>query len=61
MYEVYEKLKTERGVTDYQVAKATGTAAATLSAWKQGQYTPKIDKIKRIADYFNVPVDVFLK
>ena len=61
MYEIYERLKSEKGVTDYQVAQATGTATATLTAWKQGKYTPKIDKIQRIAAYFGVPIDTFLQ
>ena len=57
MYSRYEQLKTERGVTDYQVARSTGIAASTLTAWKKGEYTPKVDKMKRIAEFFNVPLE----
>ena len=56
MYSKYEALKEEKKVTDYEVAKSTGIAQATLSAWKQGKYTPKIDKIVKIANYFGVPL-----
>lgn len=59
-YEKMEQLCNERKVTAYQVSVSTGVATSTLSMWKQGKYTPKIDKIQRIADYFNVPVDYFL-
>lgn len=60
-YEKYAKVRDERGLTDYAVAKATGVAAASLSAWKRGVYVPKLDKIRKIADYFGVPVTVFLE
>ncbi|MBQ9065245.1 MAG: helix-turn-helix transcriptional regulator, partial [Blautia sp.] len=30
---------------------------ATLSSWKSGKYTPKIDKLKKLADYFGVPIE----
>lgn len=60
MYERFEKLLGERNVTAYEVANKTGIAQATLTAWKQGLYTPKIDKLCKIADYFGVPVTEFI-
>lgn len=56
MYSVYEKLRNERGMTDYQVCQETGIATATLSNWKAGRYTPKVDKLLKIAKLFNVTV-----
>ena len=56
MYEKFERLLQERGVTAYEVAKQTGIQTATLSAWKKGEYTPKIDKLCKIANYFEIPV-----
>lgn len=61
MYEKFEKLLDDRKVTAYEVAKHSGVSTTTLSAWKKGEYTPKIDKLCKIADYFNVPVTYFLK
>lgn len=61
MYDAYVRLRDERGVTDYKVSQETGVSTATLSEWKKGTYTPKIDKIQRIAAYFGVPIDIFLK
>lgn len=61
MYEKYCELKQKKGVTDYEVAKATKISTATLSNWKAGRYTPKVDKLKRIADYFGVSIEYFLK
>ena len=60
MYEKFEKLLNERGVTAYEVAKQTGIQAATLSAWKKGEYTPKIDKLCKIANYFEIPGTYFI-
>lgn len=58
-YEAFEKLCKERGVTPYRVAKETGVTTATLSSWKTGKYTPKSEKLQKLADYFGVNVDVF--
>ena len=61
MYNKFKQLLDERGVTAYQVAKETGISTATLTQWKQGRYTPKVDKIMKIADYFGVPLEYFVK
>ena len=61
VYEIYERLRDEKGVTDYLVAKETGIGSATLSNWKAGRYTPKLDKIKKLADYFGVSIEAFLE
>ena len=59
MYEKFEKLLTERQVTAYQVAKATGITSSTFYEWRDGRYEPKVEKIKKIADYFGVPLTYF--
>ena len=61
MYKIYESLRDERKMTDYQVAKKTGISSVTLSHWKSGKYEPKFDKISKIAELFDVPVEVFYK
>ena len=61
MYKIYEKLRDERGLNDYQVAKKTGISTVTLSHWKSGLYTPKIDKVQKIAELFDVPIETFYK
>lgn len=61
MYQKYEALRTEAGFTDYEVSKRTGISTATLTEWKKGTYTPKIDKIMRIAELFGVPITYFLE
>jgi len=57
MYEIFEKLLAQRGITAYRVAKETGITTATLTSWKQGKYTPKNEKLQKIADYFGVTLE----
>lgn len=60
MYDIFEKLCNERGVTAYKVCKATGITTATISNWKAGRYTPKQEKMQKIADYFGVSVEYLM-
>ena len=41
----------------YKVSKETGVSQSTLSDWKRGVSTPKIDKLQKIANYFGVSVE----
>lgn len=61
MYEKFVELLEKHQVTAYKVANDTGISTATLSDWKNGKYSPKIDKLQVLADYFKVPVTYFLK
>ncbi|WP_164744070.1 helix-turn-helix domain-containing protein [Paenibacillus barengoltzii] len=60
MYEIFERLLAEHNVTAYRVAKETGITTATFTSWKQGKYTPKQDKLQKIADYFGVSIDYLM-
>lgn len=60
MYEKFRVLLELTGKSSYQVSKDTGVSTATLSNWKKGNYRPKTDKLKILADYFGVTVDYFL-
>ena len=60
MYEQFEKLLNEHGVKAADVAKATGIRHSTFTDWKMGRTNPKIDKLKKIADYFGVTVDFLM-
>lgn len=57
MYEIYEKLRNEKGLTNADVSRATGISTATLSQWKNGRYTPKMDKLEKIACLLSVLVE----
>ncbi|WP_370777150.1 helix-turn-helix domain-containing protein [Holdemania massiliensis] len=61
MYNKIEKAMREKGVSSYQVSKDTGIAQSSLSDWKTGRSNPKLDKLKILADYFDVPIEYFLE
>jgi transcriptional regulator with XRE-family HTH domain len=60
MYEIFAQLLDKQGITPYRVHKETGVPQSTLSDWKNGKGTPKIDKLQKIADYFDVSVDYLI-
>lgn len=59
MYEKFLKLLKEHGITAYKVSKDTSISQATLSDWKKGKSTPKLDKLAVLADYFGVGLNYF--
>jgi repressor LexA len=61
VYKKFAELLGKTNKTIYRVAKDTGIATATLYDWRDGISTPKVDKLKILADYFDVSVDYFLE
>ena len=57
MYEIFEKLLLNKGIKPRFIALETGVAPASLSAWKNGQYHPKDDKMQLLADYLGVSLN----
>lgn len=60
MYQIFEALMKKKDVTPYRVSKDTGISQPTFSDWKTGRSKPKIDKLLKLAAYFDVDVTVFL-
>lgn len=61
VYKKFAELLEKNNMTAYQVSKQTGISTSTLSEWKNGNYTPKLDKLQKIANFFGVTVDYFLE
>lgn len=61
VYEKFERLISEKGITSYKVAKDTGLTPTVFSDWKAGRSKPKVDKLLIIAKYFGVPLEYFLE
>lgn len=59
MYEILEALMREYNVKPYDIAKKTGISSSLFTDWKKGRYTPKADKLEKIAGYFGLPIAVF--
>ena len=60
MYSIFKRICNEKGLTPTAVGRAVGVSSATLAAWKSGEYTPKFEKIKKLADYLGIPVSILL-
>lgn len=60
MYERYLKLLEKTGKTTAEVCRETGIAPTTMSNWKARGGKLSADNLKRLADYFCVPMDYFL-
>ena len=40
-----------------ELAKIIGVSTTTISCWRNGEKTPKIENIKKIAEFYNVPIE----
>ena len=61
LYKKFAELLSKTNKTAYRVSKDTGIAQSVLSDWKNNVSNPKADKLKKLADYFGVTIEYFLK
>ena len=59
-YAKYEKIRNEKGMTDFSVAKETGIPPTSIYDWKNGISTPKLDKLIILSDFFGVDLSEFI-
>ena len=52
------ELRKEKGLSQRQLAKELNTSQANLSRWEQGLNEPSIIECWKIADYFEVSIDL---
>lgn len=60
MFERYDKLCRSIGKKPSAVAKELGIDPSTITHWKKGDYTPRIDKLQKIAQYFGISVQYLI-
>ena len=60
MYEIYCKLRDEKGYKDSDVSRIAGITKSTFSDWKSGRSSPKNDKLQKIAEVLGVTVDYLM-
>lgn len=61
VYAKYAEIRDRKNLTDYEVSKRSNVSTATLSAWKSGTYTPKLDKVSAIALVLDVRLEDLLE
>ena len=52
-----KNLRTEREITQADLAQALSTTEKTISHWETGYSEPSISQLVTIADYFDVSLD----
>lgn len=57
-YEVLKYLRTSRNVTQAELAKVIGVSASTIGMYETGEREPNFEIEEKIADYFNVSLDI---
>lgn len=60
MWEIFEKLCEERGVTANAVAKATGVPQTTLANWKKRRNMLNAKAAQKLAEYFGVSLQYLM-
>lgn len=61
MYTKYAELRDSAGVKDATVAAATNIPKSTFTDWKNGRSKPKLEKLMKIAKYFDVSIEALLE
>ncbi len=60
MYQKYCNLRDKRGLNDFQVATGSGVNQSTFTDWKNGRSKPGVEKLYKLATFFNVPMEYFM-
>jgi ribosome-binding protein aMBF1 (putative translation factor) len=60
-FAIYAKARTVKGINDYTVSKEAGLRPSCICDWKRGAYTPKFEKLIKIARVLDIPVEMFVE
>lgn len=55
------KLRTKSGITQEELAKATGVTRQTIIAIEKGNYTPSVLFALKIAKFFKKPIEAIFQ
>lgn len=57
MWKYVERVMRQKGLRIVDIQRGTDIPYSTLTDWKAGRYTPKADKLQKIADFLGVSVE----
>lgn len=52
-------LRIERGLSQMDLAKALKISQSSIALWESGERSPRFASVKKLADFFRVPVSAF--
>lgn len=55
------KLRKTRNMKQYEIGELVGVSTQTVSSWEVNRTEPSIYYLWKMADYFNVPLEYFVK
>lgn len=58
--ELLAELRQDKGMTQKQLAEIFFVSVGTISNYEKGKHLPDVERLKMIADYFNVTTDYLL-
>lgn len=61
MYKRYAAIRDSKGYTDSAVSKATGIPKSSLTDWKSGRNSLKVERLEAIAQFLGVSVVDFFE
>lgn len=50
-------LRTQRGLSQSELGEIVGVSNKAISKWENGEALPRLERLKKLADYFGVPVE----
>lgn len=51
------ELRTEKGLSAVKLGKQSGISFSIICAWEKGQFTPKLDSVEKLAEFFGVSLN----
>lgn len=57
----FNELLHSRNLTQKEIAAACGVSTSTVSTWSKGINMPRMDKLERLAAFFNLPTSYFIE
>jgi len=54
------KALADKEVSNTELAKAVGVNRTTISAWKSGEQIPRLQKVEKMAKFFNMEISEFI-
>lgn len=58
-FEKVEKLCAPLGLTVWSLAEQIGLSTSAPTGWKKSDFKPRAATLKKLSDYFNVPIEYF--